>query len=35
MTREDLRFAGVALLVIGLLVYILIGASGLLLPNGG
>jgi hypothetical protein len=35
MTREDLRFALIALIVIGLLTYILISASGLLLPNGG
>ena len=34
MTRADVQFALIALVVIGLLVYILISASGLLLPEG-
>ena len=35
MTRRGLCGAIVSLVVIGLLAYILISASGLLLPNGG
>jgi hypothetical protein len=34
VSGKELRFALIALLVVGLLTYILVSASGLLLPRG-